>query len=105
MTNLSGFTQTYAINDLMPYQATPGGFIDMNLFKDSSTTGTSGRPSTMWPSTSRPSRRWPIPRPPPARTCQATTQYFANPASEVPGSWSSATRTSQLITQRRTTPD
>lgn len=33
VTNINGFTETYSINDLMPYQVTPGGFIDMKLFK------------------------------------------------------------------------
>ena len=32
-TNLDGFTQTYAMSDLMPRQATEGGVIDVNLFK------------------------------------------------------------------------
>lgn len=32
-TQVGGFTQTYAISDLMPYQATPGGLIEMNLFQ------------------------------------------------------------------------
>jgi hypothetical protein len=35
VTNINGFTETYAINDLMPFQETPGGFIDMNLYKGS----------------------------------------------------------------------
>ncbi len=33
VTNIDGFTATYSINDLMPYQLSPGGFIDMNLYK------------------------------------------------------------------------
>jgi len=32
-TNINGFTETYSVNDIMPYQLTPGGFIDMKLFK------------------------------------------------------------------------
>ena len=35
VTNIDGFTQTYAISDIMPFQASPGGFIDMNLYKGS----------------------------------------------------------------------
>jgi len=35
VTHIDGFTATYAINDLIPFQATPGGFIDMNLYKGS----------------------------------------------------------------------
>lgn len=35
VTNINGFTETYAINDLIPFQETPGGFIDMNLYKGS----------------------------------------------------------------------
>ena len=33
VTNIDGFTSTYSINDLMPYQLTAGGFIDVNLYK------------------------------------------------------------------------
>jgi len=32
-TNIDGFTETYAMSDLMPRQATEGGRIDVNLFK------------------------------------------------------------------------
>lgn len=33
LTNFDGFTGTYAVNDLVPFQKTPGGFIDVNLYK------------------------------------------------------------------------
>jgi UDP-2,3-diacylglucosamine pyrophosphatase LpxH len=33
VTNINGFTENYSIDDVMPYQITSGGFIDMNLFK------------------------------------------------------------------------
>ena len=33
ITNINGFTENYSINDLLPYQLTTGGTIDMNLFK------------------------------------------------------------------------
>jgi UDP-2,3-diacylglucosamine pyrophosphatase LpxH len=33
VTNINGFTKTYSLNDLTPFQLTPGGFIDMKLFK------------------------------------------------------------------------
>jgi UDP-2,3-diacylglucosamine pyrophosphatase LpxH len=32
-TNINGFTKTYSVNDIIPYQLTPGGTIDMVLFK------------------------------------------------------------------------
>ena len=32
MTNVDGFTGTFAVNDLIPYQETPGGFIDLDLY-------------------------------------------------------------------------
>jgi UDP-2,3-diacylglucosamine pyrophosphatase LpxH len=35
VTNIGGFTETYSINDLLPFQETPGGYIDMNLYKGS----------------------------------------------------------------------
>ena len=33
ITNIDGFTETYSINDLMPSQDTPGGYIDMNIYE------------------------------------------------------------------------
>ncbi|MBW7846975.1 MAG: metallophosphoesterase [Bacteroidales bacterium] len=33
VTNVDGFTGTYSINDLLPYQATAGGEIDVHLFR------------------------------------------------------------------------
>jgi UDP-2,3-diacylglucosamine pyrophosphatase LpxH len=33
VTNINGFTATYSINDILPYQTTPGGLIEMNLYK------------------------------------------------------------------------
>ncbi|MDZ7740575.1 MAG: metallophosphoesterase [Bacteroidota bacterium] len=32
VTNVDGFTGAYAVNDILPYQTTPGGFIDVNLY-------------------------------------------------------------------------
>ncbi len=32
VTNIDGFTGTYSVNDILPYQTTVGGFIDVNLF-------------------------------------------------------------------------
>lgn len=34
VTNVGGYTKRYSVNDLMPYQLTPGGFIDMKLYKN-----------------------------------------------------------------------
>ncbi len=34
LTNVGGFTESYSINDLMPSQETPGGFIEGKLFKE-----------------------------------------------------------------------
>lgn len=33
VTNVDGFTGSYSINDLLPYQTTPGGVIDVKLYK------------------------------------------------------------------------
>lgn len=33
VTHIDGFSETYAIDDLVPFQETPGGPIDMNLYK------------------------------------------------------------------------
>jgi predicted phosphodiesterase len=30
---VNGFTGTYSVNDLLPFQQTPGGYIDVNLYK------------------------------------------------------------------------
>jgi len=32
VTNVNGFQGTYSVNDLIPYQSSPGGLIDVNLF-------------------------------------------------------------------------
>jgi len=32
VTNMNGFTGNYSVNDLVPYQSTPGGFIDVYLY-------------------------------------------------------------------------
>lgn len=33
ITNINGFTQTYSVDDIVPYQLTSGGYIDMTLSK------------------------------------------------------------------------
>ncbi|MEI6091842.1 MAG: metallophosphoesterase [bacterium] len=33
VTNVNGFTGSYSVNDLIPYQTSPNGLIDVNLFK------------------------------------------------------------------------
>jgi len=33
VTNINGFTKTYSINDILPFQLTPGGYIDMKLYR------------------------------------------------------------------------
>jgi UDP-2,3-diacylglucosamine pyrophosphatase LpxH len=32
-TNVNGFTGTYSVNDLVPYQASPGGVLNVNIYK------------------------------------------------------------------------
>ena len=32
LTNVGGFTGNYSVNDLVPYQSSPGGFINVNLY-------------------------------------------------------------------------
>lgn len=34
VTNVDGFTETYSVNDLVPFQANPGGELDVVLYKD-----------------------------------------------------------------------
>jgi UDP-2,3-diacylglucosamine pyrophosphatase LpxH len=33
VTNMDGFTGAYSVNDILPFQDIPGGFIDVNLYK------------------------------------------------------------------------
>jgi UDP-2,3-diacylglucosamine pyrophosphatase LpxH len=33
VTKINGFTENYSLNDVVPYQLTPGGIINMNLYK------------------------------------------------------------------------
>lgn len=33
VTNVNGFTGTYSVNDVLPFQKTPGGYIDVKLYK------------------------------------------------------------------------
>jgi len=33
LTNVGGFTGNYSVDDLVPYQSSPGGLIDLNLYK------------------------------------------------------------------------
>lgn len=33
LTNVDGFTRNYSVDDLVPFQSTPGGLIDLNLYK------------------------------------------------------------------------
>lgn len=33
VTNVDGYTNTYSVNDLLPYQKTAGGFIDLKLYR------------------------------------------------------------------------
>lgn len=82
MTGLGGFDRAYAINDVLPWQATPGGFIDMNLYRGVMDT---------WDQRQAINHvAVPIPvmqaladiLSPAGTDIQATTQYFANPASD-----------------------
>lgn len=83
ITNFDGFTETYSVNDLVPYQTTPGGVIDVKLFK--------GIQDTWDQRQTR--NRVPVPIPT-ARAIaksateselseQAKIQYFKNPNSDV----------------------
>ncbi len=83
VTNLDGFTKTYAINDVPPFQEAPGGPIDMNLFRTSLDTWDQRQ------TINRVAAHIPIMQ---ALTDaakasgtdkQAETQYFQNPASPV----------------------
>jgi len=83
VTNVNGFTGTYAVNDVLPYQTTPGGFIDVNLYKGIQDTWTQRQVHNH------------VPVPIPAQQAisgsalasetdnQAAVQYFQNPKSNV----------------------
>jgi UDP-2,3-diacylglucosamine pyrophosphatase LpxH len=82
-TNISGFTESYAVADVLPFQHTRGGLIDMNLFKSSLDTWDQRQTlnhvavhiPTMTALTEAVSSS--------GTDIQATTQYFANPQSGV----------------------
>jgi UDP-2,3-diacylglucosamine pyrophosphatase LpxH len=83
VTNVDGFTGTYAVNDILPYQETPGGFIDVTLYKGIQDTWTQRQAHNH------------VPIPIPAQQAisgsalasetdnQAVVQYFQNPKSNV----------------------
>ena len=83
VTNVDGFSGSYSVNDVLPYQKTPGGFIDVNLYKGIQDT---------WKQRQEYNH---VPVPVPALQAisgsalssetdkQAVTQYFQNPKSNV----------------------
>jgi UDP-2,3-diacylglucosamine pyrophosphatase LpxH len=81
VTNVNGFAETYAVDDFLPFQETPGGPISMNLYKNSLDTWDERQTlnhvpvhiPTQQAVTDSPSNT--------ATDAQATTQYFANPES------------------------
>lgn len=83
VTGLGGFTQDYAVNDVVPFQATPGGFIGMNLFAGCLDTWEQ-RQAANHVAVPFPVAQALADAVPDAGTdIQATLQYFANPASDV----------------------
>lgn len=82
VTNFDGFTQTFAVNDLVPFQKTPGGEIDVVLFKGIQDTWNQRQIHNRVPV--------PIPTQQAIRGSgvdvetdnQAKTQYFLNPNSD-----------------------
>jgi UDP-2,3-diacylglucosamine pyrophosphatase LpxH len=83
VTNINGFTKTYAIDDVLPFQKTPGGPIDMNLFKRCLDTWEQ-RQTLNKVAVHLPTQQAVVDSPDNAATDrQATTQYFANPGSNV----------------------
>ncbi|MCK9330478.1 MAG: metallophosphoesterase [Candidatus Cloacimonetes bacterium] len=83
VTNFDGFTDTYCVNDLVPYQTTPGGEIDVNLFK--------GIQDTWYQRQTHNRVQVPVPTAQAIANSaneselseQAKTQYFKNPNSDV----------------------
>jgi UDP-2,3-diacylglucosamine pyrophosphatase LpxH len=83
MTNVNGFTETYAVTDLMPFQQPAGGFIDMNLFKGSLDTWDQ-RQTLNHVAVHIPTMRALTDATLASGTdIQATIQYFSNPSSNV----------------------
>ncbi len=83
VTNINGFTEKYAVDDLLPFQKTPGGPIDMNLFKSSLDTWDQ-RQTLNNVAVHIPTLQAVMDSPDGAKAdAQATTQYFANPESNV----------------------
>ncbi len=83
VTDINEFTETYAVFDLMPFQQTPGGFIDMNLFKGSMDNWEQ-RQTLNHVAVHIPILQALTDAATASGTdIQATTQYFANPDSDV----------------------
>ena len=83
LTDIDGFTETYAINDLLPFQETPGGLIDMNLFRGS-LDNWDERQSVNHVAVHIPTMQALLDAASAAGTdVQADLQYFANPESAV----------------------
>lgn len=81
VTNIDGFTGTYSVNDLIPFQTTAGGFIDVNLYNGIQDTWTQ-RQAANHVNVNIPASQAIANSAVPTETDnQAKTQYFLNPNS------------------------
>lgn len=81
VTNINGHTATYSINDLLPYQKTPGGLIDVNLYKGVQDTWLERQTKNLVNVSSTAERAIETAASNPETDIQANLQYFANPNS------------------------
>jgi len=81
-TNVDGFKGKYAINDLLPFQATPGGTIDVNLYKGIQDTWKQRQKINKVAIDIPTQRAIELVADPKESDNQATVQYFANPNSD-----------------------
>jgi len=81
-TNVDGFVGNYAINDLLPFQATPGGTLDVNLYKGIQDTWKERQKINNVAIDIPTERAIELVADPKESDNQATIQYFTNPASD-----------------------
>ncbi len=83
VTNIDGYTETYALNDLLPTQQTPGGTITMNLYQDAMENWDQ-RQTFNHVAVHQPTLESIVSAADGPKTDeQATAQYFTNPESQV----------------------
>lgn len=82
ITNVNGFSGAFSVNDLIPYQTTPNGFIDVNLFNGIQDTWEARQTLNNVPKHTETSRAIDSVNSATETDYQAKLQYFMNPDSD-----------------------